>query len=94
MCVGYAKFSNRTEISFVADPLTTPRIDHIVLRAADPAALERFYLAVLGLSFEKRQSELVQLRAGNALIDIVPADKAGPAGGISSTGGANLDICA
>jgi glyoxylase I family protein len=33
-----------------------------VLRAADPAALERFYLAVLGLSFEKRQSELVQLR--------------------------------
>jgi glyoxylase I family protein len=62
-----------------------------VLRAADPATLERFYLAVLGLSFEKRQSELAQLRAGNALIDIVPADKAGPAGGISSTGGANLD---
>jgi glyoxylase I family protein len=62
-----------------------------VLRAADPAGLERFYLAVLGLSFEKRQSELAQLRAGNALIDIVPANEAAPAGGTSSTGGANLD---
>jgi glyoxylase I family protein len=62
-----------------------------VLRAADPAGLERFYLAVLGLSFEKRQSELAQLRAGNALIDIVPANEAAPAGGTSSAGGANLD---
>lgn len=72
-------------------PFNVVGIDHIVLRAADPAALERFYLTVLGLSFEKRQSELAQLRAGNALIDIVPAKEAGPAGGTSSTGGANLD---
>ena len=56
-----------------------------------PTALERFYLDALGLSFEKRQGELAQLRAGNALIDIVPADKAGPASGTSSSGGANLD---
>jgi glyoxylase I family protein len=66
-------------------------IDHVVLRAANPAALERFYLNALGLSFAMRQGELAQLRAGNALIDIVPADEAGPAGGTSSTGGANLD---
>jgi catechol-2,3-dioxygenase len=66
-------------------------IDHVVLRAADPTKLERFYLDALGLTFEKRQGELAQLRAGNALIDIVPADEAGPAGGTSSTGGANLD---
>ena len=66
-------------------------IDHVVLRATDPAKLERFYLDVLGLTFEKRQGELRQLRAGNALIDIVPAAEIGPAGGISSTGGANLD---
>jgi Glyoxalase/Bleomycin resistance protein/Dioxygenase superfamily len=72
-------------------PFNVVGIDHIVLRAANPAALERFYLTVLGLSFEKRQSELAQLRAGNALIDIVPANEAGPAGGTSSTGGANLD---
>jgi glyoxylase I family protein len=46
---------------------------------------------VLRLSFEKREGGLTQLRAGNALIDIVPADEAGPAGGTSSSGGANLD---
>lgn len=56
-----------------------------------PQSSERFYLDVLGLSFEKRQGELAQLRAGNALIDIVPANEAGPAGGTSSTGGANFD---
>jgi glyoxylase I family protein len=62
-----------------------------VLRATDPTRIERFYLDVLGLSFEKRQGELAQLRAGDALIDIVPADEAGPAGGTSNTGGVNLD---
>lgn len=72
-------------------PFNIVGIDHIVLRATDPAALERFYLNVLGLSFEKRQGELAQLRAGNALIDIVPAGEAGPAGGTSRTGGANVD---
>jgi glyoxylase I family protein len=72
-------------------PFNIIGIDHIVLRAVDPAALERFYLNVLGLSFEKREVGLTQLRAGNALIDIVPADEAGPAGGTSSSGGANLD---
>jgi glyoxylase I family protein len=75
----------------MAAPFQIIGIDHVVLRAADPAALERFYLDVLGLSFEKRQGELTQLRAGNALIDIVPADRSGPAGGTSRTGGANLD---
>src|SRR4051794_30140570 len=72
-------------------PFAILGLDHIVLRAADPAALERFYLDVLGCSFEKRQGKLAQLRAGSALIDIVPADEAGPAQGMSSTGGANLD---
>ena len=72
-------------------PFNIVGIDHVVLRAANPAALERFYLDVLGLSFEKRQGELLQLRAGNSLIDIVPADEAGPAAGTSATGGANLD---
>ena len=62
-----------------------------MLRAVNTTALERFYLDALGLSFGGRQGELAQLRAGNALIDIVPADKAGPASGTSSSGGANLD---
>jgi glyoxylase I family protein len=66
-------------------------IDHVVLRATDPDALERFYMDVLGSALEKRQGKLAQLRAGRTLIDIVPADEAGPADGTSSSGGANLD---
>ncbi len=75
----------------MAAPFDIVAIDHIVLRAADPAALERFYLNVLGLTLEARQGKLAQLRAGSGLIDIVPADEPGPARGTSSTGGANLD---
>jgi glyoxylase I family protein len=80
----------KKEIAMPA-PFNIVGIDHVVLRAADSAALERFYLDVLGLSFEKRQGKLAQLRAGHALIDLVPADEPGPAGGTSSTGGPNLD---
>jgi glyoxalase/bleomycin resistance protein/dioxygenase superfamily protein len=61
----------------MAAPFNIVAIDHIVLRAADPAALERFYLDVLGLTFETRQGKLAQLRAGCGLIDIVPADEPG-----------------
>jgi glyoxylase I family protein len=72
-------------------PFAILGIDHVVLRAADPAGLERFYIDVLGCSVERRQGTLTQLRAGNALIDIVPAGEPGPAGGTSRSGGANLD---
>jgi catechol 2,3-dioxygenase-like lactoylglutathione lyase family enzyme len=75
----------------MATPFAILGIDHVVLRATDPAALERFYVDVLGCALEKRQGSLTQLRAGRALIDIVPADAAGPAGGTSRSGGANLD---
>jgi catechol 2,3-dioxygenase-like lactoylglutathione lyase family enzyme len=74
-----------------AIPFSILGIDHVVLRAADPAGLERFYIETLGCTLEKRQGKLTQLRAGRALIDIVPADETGPAGGTSRTGGANLD---
>ena len=53
----------------MAAPFDIIAFDHIVLRAADPAALERFYLDVLGLTFETRQGKLAQLRAGSGLID-------------------------
>jgi glyoxylase I family protein len=48
-------------------------LDHIVLRVRDPAAMERFYVEVLGLTVERRQQQigLVQLRAGAQLIDLV-----------------------
>lgn len=75
----------------MSPPFAILGIDHVVLRASDPAALERFYLDVLGCTLEKRQGTLTQLRAGRALIDIVPASEDGPAGGTSASGGANLD---
>ncbi len=49
-------------------------IDHVVLRASDPARLEAFYTDVLGCPLDRRQERisLTQLRAGRAQIDIVP----------------------
>src|SRR5881397_3638963 len=80
----------------MAAPFAILGIDHVVLRAADPAALEKFYVDVLGCTVEKRQEaiKLTQLRAGRTLIDIVPAGQAGPAAGEQAGRGANLDhIC-
>ena len=67
-------------------------VDHLVLRARDLAALERFYVEVLGLTVERRQDRigLVQLRAGAQLIDLV--DAKGMLGGPEPTdAGRNLD---
>ena len=59
----------------VAHAVEIAAIDHIVLRTQDPARLERFYCEVLGCTVEKRQPDfgLTQLRAGDALIDLVDA---------------------
>ena len=49
-------------------------IDHIVLRTTRPQILIDFYRDVLGCAPERAlppEAGLVQLRAGNALIDIV-----------------------
>jgi glyoxylase I family protein len=48
-------------------------IDHVVLRVRDVAAMERFYVDVLGLTVERRQDQigLLQLRAGAQLVDLV-----------------------
>lgn len=60
-------------------------IDHVVIRARDPALMERFYIEVLGCAVERRQDAigLVQLRAGAQLIDLVDV-----AGRLGRTGGA------
>ena len=49
-------------------------LDHVVLRVADIDRAIAFYEAVLGLHVERRLAEigLVQLRAGTAMIDLVP----------------------
>jgi len=51
-------------------------LDHIVLRVVDLERMIAFYGEVLGCRVERRQSDigLVQLRAGSALIDLVPVD--------------------
>ena len=70
-------------------------IDHIVLRVVDLQRMLAFYCDALGCTVERRQDAigLVQLRAGLALIDLVPVEgKLGRAGGAApGREGRNLD---
>jgi len=73
-------------------------IDHVVLRVTDLAAMERFYCGLLGCTLERRQDEigLIQLRAGQQLIDLVAVDgrlgrAGGAAPGVGGRGGAPVD---
>lgn len=52
---------------------TLREIDHVVIRAADPAGMTRFYCDALGCTVEQVQSEigLTQLRAGRSMIDLL-----------------------
>jgi catechol 2,3-dioxygenase-like lactoylglutathione lyase family enzyme len=79
-------------------PVTIREIDHIVLRVNKLDAMIRFYCDVLGCRIERRQDEigLVQLRAGSALVDLVPVDgKLGKMGGAApGREGRNMDhVC-
>src|SRR5229473_2616804 len=70
-----ATLATRTASASPADP--APRViglDHVVLRVADIDRAIAFYEQVLGLHVERRLAEigLVQLRAGTAMIDLVP----------------------
>jgi glyoxylase I family protein len=70
-------------------------LDHLVLRIVDLDAMLRFYVDALGCRIERRRDDigLVQLRAGSALIDLVPVDgKLGRMGGAApGAEGRNLD---
>jgi glyoxylase I family protein len=73
-------------------------IDHIVLRVEALEPMIDFYCTVLGCSMARRQDAigLVQLRAGSALVDLVPVDgKLGRMGGAApGPEGRNLDhVC-
>ena len=76
-------------------PFQLQQIDHVVLRVRDGAAMQAFYCDVLGCSVERRQDGigLIQLRAGQALIDLVPVDgKLGRMGGAApGAEGRNMD---
>jgi len=56
-------------------PLKVAELDHVVLRCRNLERALGFYTRVLGLSEERRISQigLVQLRAGRSMIDLVPA---------------------
>ena len=66
-------------------------IDHVVLRVADPERAQRFYCEVLGCREERRIDSigLVQLRAGAALIDLLPAGRV--LGGETDSDARNMD---
>jgi catechol 2,3-dioxygenase-like lactoylglutathione lyase family enzyme len=70
-------------------------LDHLVLRVVDLDRMLRFYVDALGCTLERRQDALglVQLRAGRALLDLVPVDgPLGRAGGAPpGPQGRNLD---
>ncbi|HSB09569.1 MAG TPA: VOC family protein [Blastocatellia bacterium] len=70
-------------------------IDHLVLRVVSLERMLDFYCNVLGCTIERRQDDigLVQLRAGRALIDLVPVTgKLGVMGGRApGAEGRNLD---
>lgn len=77
------------------NPIRIRGLDHVVLRVRDLERSLAFYAGVLGCSEERRLPELGlhQLRAGNALIDLVPIDsKLGRAGGgAPGDSGRNVD---
>lgn len=73
-------------------------IDHIVLRVADLERMIGFYCDVLGCKLEWRRPDLglVHLRAGSAMIDLVPVDgQLGRKGGAApGAEGRNMDhVC-
>ncbi|MCB1808214.1 MAG: VOC family protein, partial [Candidatus Competibacteraceae bacterium] len=56
--------------------ITLQGLDHVVLRVTNPDQAVAFYCNALGCHIERRQDDigLIQLRAGNSLIDLVPVD--------------------
>lgn len=71
-------------------------LDHVVLRARDAEKLVQFYCTVLGCTVERKTAPeigITQLRAGNALIDILAIrNEAGGAGKPNAgSDGRNMD---
>ena len=58
-------------------PIRIAEIDHVVFRCRDQRRMLDFYTRLMGMVEERRieQIGLVQLRAGQAMIDLVPADE-------------------
>jgi catechol 2,3-dioxygenase-like lactoylglutathione lyase family enzyme len=72
--------NERRESAPSAGAIAIRDIDHLVLRVRDLDRMLAFYGDVLGCAIVRRRDELglVQLRAGRAMLDLVPVD--GPLG--------------
>ena len=73
-------------------------LDHVVLRVSDMSRMVRFYCEVLGCRIEREREELglVQLRAGQSLIDLIEVEgELGRKGGAApGKEGRNMDhVC-
>lgn len=79
----------------VKPPFSVCELDHVVLRVQDVELVRQFYCEVLGCTEERRLDDLglVQLRAGQSLIDLVDVKRPlGRAGGKAPGGeGRNLE---
>lgn len=75
--------------------ISVREIDHLVLRTERLEEMIAFYTGVLGMSIERRVDSigLIQLRAGQSLLDLVPVDsELGRKGGAApAEQGRNLD---
>ena len=58
-------------------PFRVEELDHVVLRCVNQRRALDFYVGVLGLVEERRleQIGLIQLRAGQSIVDLLPADQ-------------------
>jgi catechol 2,3-dioxygenase-like lactoylglutathione lyase family enzyme len=73
-------------------------LDHVVLRVTDMSRMVRFYCEVLGCRIEREREELglIQLRAGQSLIDLIEVEgELGRKGGAApGKEGRNMDhVC-
>jgi catechol 2,3-dioxygenase-like lactoylglutathione lyase family enzyme len=73
-------------------------LDHVVLRVSDMSRMVRFYCEVLGCRIEREREELglIQLRAGQSLIDLIEVEgELGRKGGAApGKEGRNMDhVC-
>ncbi len=59
-----------------ARPFEVGELDHVVIRCVNPQRALDFYVGVLGLIEERRLESigLIQLRAGQSIVDLLPAD--------------------
>lgn len=77
------------------NPISPARLDHVVIRVTDVGSMQSFYCDVLGCSVERVQEAigLIQLRAGQSLIDLVDVNGSiGRAGGAAAgLQGRNMD---